>query len=864
MKSNWHISFTKIFSKIKWQQILALVMLLLAFVFFRNEKKEIADLLPQIKSAKPLWIIAGVFSTFIYIALQAAMYVYSFKAVGYLISMREAADIFLKRNLLSILLPAGGVTSLAYLPKSLHKKNIPNASIHQASSIYGFVGILSVFIVGIPLIAYAVTINKSFAGNVWMLMVVGIILLALFLLYFSFKRKGRFYEMLNHHFPKPVAKVQEIFARKVKRNDFWITVLMSVFIEFCGVLQVLIAMYALDTHISFSGAALAYIISVILMMVSPFLRGLGAVEFSLAYILANFGYGHSEGLGITLLYRLFEFWLPLIGGVLSYFWNGRRLLARLIPTTLIFILGIVNILSVITPPIIARMHFNEIYLSESVMHYSKILTLITGILLLFTATYMLKGYRRAWLVAIGLSVFSIVENLIKALDYEEAIFAFMVLLLLIYTRNEYRITTKRFSFIRGFSWFAMLFIAVVIMNLLSFYFISSRHFGVNFSWQQSLYYTLHTFLFFKDSGLQPHTAFARDFLYLNDFLGIASWALLIYSFYKASTFYATEDEEDFERGTELVEKYGCSSMDYYKLTDEKNLFFPENTEGFVSYRHDRNFAVVLDEPVCADESKVIIVQEFEEFCRKQGLRVCYYRTGEASKNRFKALKKKHLIIGQEGIMNALDFKMEGKEKKSLRNAVNSLEKKGYKTEILLPPHAPDIIDELQHVSDLWLKEFDKKEIVFAEGKFDRQTLENQDIIILKDETNTIKAFLNLIPDYAPDECTYDMIRRTTDAPNGSMDLLMLKLIEYAKVNGRKFVNLGMAPLAGLENPDNTAEQIMKFAYNKIGSFKHYQSLRFFKEKYADSWNNKYLVYNTDTDLLQIPVTLNNIMKSPPV
>ena len=63
----------------------------------------------------------------------------------------------------------------------------------------------------------------------------------------------------------------------------------------------------------------------------------------------------------------------------------------------------------------------------------------------------------------------------------------------------------------------------------------------------------------------------------------------------------------------------------------------------------------------------------------------------------------------------------------------------------------------------------------------------------------------------------------------------------------------------MKEPDNTAEEIMKYAYHHIGSFKHYQSLRDFKEKYADLWENKYLIYENDFDLIQIPVALNKIM-----
>lgn len=307
-------------------------MLLLTFVFFHHEKKEISDLAPQLRASNSFWIFIGILSSVFYVLLQAWMYIYSFRAVGQKISWRDSTDIFLKRNLLSVFLPAGGVTSLLYLPKNIKRKNLPQNGAHRASSIYGFVGVLSVLVVGVPLIAYAISFNSNFFNNIYFLVEIAAVLFLIFMLYRNFSRKGKSYEMIEKHFPDFIIQIEEIFSGEVNRKYFVYTVLVSVLIEFCGILQVLIAMYALGGKISFSGAALAYIISVVLMIVSPFLRGLGAVEFSLAYILTNFGFRHIEGLAITLLYRFFEFWLPLLAGAISYFWNGRKLMARLFPS----------------------------------------------------------------------------------------------------------------------------------------------------------------------------------------------------------------------------------------------------------------------------------------------------------------------------------------------------------------------------------------------------------------------------------------------------------------------------------------------------------------------------------------------------
>jgi phosphatidylglycerol lysyltransferase len=72
--------------------------------------------------------------------------------------------------------------------------------------------------------------------------------------------------------------------------------------------------------------------------------------------------------------------------------------------------------------------------------------------------------------------------------------------------------------------------------------------------------------------------------------------------------------------------------------------------------------------------------------------------------------------------------------------------------------------------------------------------------------------------------------------------------------------MGMVPMVGITQPDNTAERLIKLAVAKIKRYQHYHGLREFKEKYATWWQNKYLVYENDFDLLQLPNALNKVMQ----
>jgi phosphatidylglycerol lysyltransferase len=56
------------------------------------------------------------------------------------------------------------------------------------------------------------------------------------------------------------------------------------------------------------------------------------------------------------------------------------------------------------------------------------------------------------------------------------------------------------------------------------------------------------------------------------------------------------------------------------------------------------------------------------------------------------------------------------------------------------------------------------------------------------------------------------------------------------------------------------EHLIKMAAARIKRFQHYKGLREFKNKYATLWENKYLVFENEIDLVQLPLALNTVMK----
>lgn len=848
--------------KTYWKEIVAFLVIMLAFVFFRSERKELRSIWPQIQAAEGFWIWIGLVITALYIALQALMYIHSFRAMKVNLKFSDALELFLKRNFLSVFLPAGGISSLAYTTSQLRKKQINATQIHQASAIYGYVGLLTVFVIGVPVIVYTLWHNHNF-GNAWLsLFILGLLLGLVFYIFWSFRNKNGIYPWIGKKFPSIMANVDEIFSGTVNKKELWRTIFISIAIEFCGIAHVYISMYALSAGSSFEAAAVGYTISVVLMIVSPFLRGLGAVEFTMLYIFMSYGYNHNLSLGITLLYRVFEFWIPLFLGLVAFIWRGRQLVARIVPAMAIFLLGIVNIISVATPPLAERMRLDRYYLPMEAIHASKLMVLVMGVALMVTSAYLIKGLRAAWMAALLFTILSLIGNIAKALDYEESLLALFIIILLISNAKQYRVKTNPKWIRIGFATFFILLLSVCVFDFLSFYFIDKRHFGIDFGWHESIYYTLKSFLLFFDDGLNPQTKFGRDFIYITRFLGVCAWLLLFYSILRPRIFdvQAEEARSSLKTARELVEEYGASAVDYFKISADKQFYFSTLTNAFVSFRIANEFAVVLEEPVCAAEDKLEVLAEFEIYCKSMGLKPVYYRVSESSLFYFEHFKKSKVFIGQEAIMDLETFSLEGKDKKSLRNGLNSLQKKGYLTEVLRAPQPKALLDELQEISDEWLDKFEKKEIIFSQGLFDPEEISQLDVIVVRDEAGLIQAFLTIIPDFTPEECTYDLIRKREAAPGGCMDALIISFSKFAKEQNFKYLNLGLIPLSGFADPESPAETIIKYASQRMSSLRHYKTLRDFKEKYATIWENKYIIFDHDFDLLQIPAALKKAMK----
>lgn len=829
----------------------------IAWWFFARERNEIHDLGIQLGHTSRIWLLAGVIVTAVYIILQGLMYRHAFLAAGARTSLADTTVLFLKRNFVSPFLPAGGVVSLGMFTQTLKKHPVSRTAAHFGSSIYALLGLVSLGMIALPVLIWLLVRNSLSGGEVAGLAWLVLMIATMAWVMWSLKNGGPASRLLLKLTPGLDEALHEFRSQPFSPREVGWSLAASLAIEAAGIVHLWIAFRALGIPAGWEAAAAGYVVSILVMAVSPFLRGLGAVEVAMTCILIHFGLSPGDALAATLLFRFFEFWLVLMAGLLAFMRSAEGLLFRLLPPVFLFLLGLVNVISAVTPALPERMRLLRDFLPVDWIHYSNFLVLTSGMALLLTSVYLFRGLRLAWWVAVGLASFSMAGHVAKGFDYEEAILSLITIGALLRTKQQYFIKIDRRKGWFGVLVFAATLCAAILYGALGFYFLDKKMFGFDFTWEQSVGSTVRLFFLLDAAYLNPLNAFARHFMASIAFAGMLSMLLGLYYLLLPHIVHFGTSADELEEAELLVRKYGRSNLDYFKTYFDKQVFFNASRNAFIAYKVAGNYAVVLETPVAATTTLwPAVLREFEVFCKESGLQPVYFRIPESSLGLFG--KRKRLRIGQEASTDVQAFTLEGKDAKSLRNAIHRAEKEQMAFRIYHAPVRMGVLQKCKEVSDAWLAE-GRREIAFSGGIFSYETLRRQTLLTVEDAEERVVAFINLIPGYAPGEATYDLMRRLPDSPGWVIDFLMVNLLLHLKNAGFRRLHLGLAPMTGLQG-NSLPERTLQFAYHKVKAFAHYQGMRAFKEKFAHVWEDRYLVYSSDADLLAMPGVLSAVEK----
>lgn len=513
-----------------------------------------------------------------------------------------------------------------------------------------------------------------------------------------------------------------------------------------------------------------------------------------------------------------------VGAMLG--WLTEELTPRMI-AVFTFIAGLVLLFSGATPAASGRLRMLHSLVPLGVIEASHFIGSLVGALLLVLSHGLARRLDAAYFAALGAIAIGIFASLFKGADYEEA--TFLSLLLLIMWRASPAFDRRAHFFEASFSWewaaaIAGAFVATVWLGFFAF---KHVEYSSELWWQ------------FEVRGEASR--------FLRSSVGAAAVLFLFGVARLISPEPHEIDEptdEDLADAARAIDQQTATYPNLVYLRD-KGLLFNDDRSAFVMYGVQGRTWVALGDPIgppgCMTDMIRLFLERSDDF---DGVPV-FYEISRHNLHAYADFGLTFVKLGEMAHVNLETFSLEGPRNKKLRQAAMRLDKQGSRFRLVAREEVHTIVDELQAVSDGWLKAKKAAEKGFSLGFFDREYVCRFPVgVIERVSDNAILAFASLWLGSSKHEMSLDLMRFRHDAPNGVMETLLANLMVWGKNEGYRWFELGMAPLSGFERSPVAPlwNRLGAFLYSHGETFYNFQGLRAYKEKFNPEWEPRYLAY----------------------
>lgn len=478
-------------------------------------------------------------------------------------------------------------------------------------------------------------------------------------------------------------------------------------------------------------------------------------------------------------------------------------------------------------------------------------SLLTGLTLSYLAYELLQRKRSAWLIVLGASIGTVIVLAYLTTPTIHMLFLLLVIATLLIGHDEFVVKAPAVHIRQGVTLLLGSVLLALLYGTIGFWLLDRRDFGTTFSLVEAFENTLLQYTLIGNTGLVPHTSYAKWFLNSFAIVGVLTLLYSLYNILRPLRYELREAPLERAQARELLDKYGGEVDDYFKLwPPDKSYFFSSDNEAFIAYGVSRGVAICFANPEGRPGSIRPLMQDFKEFCYNNGWLIAFISANDKYKPLFDELGYSRVTIGADAVIDINTFLNETIRNKYFRNIVNRFTKANFTTQRYLPPHDPKLITELKYVSNDWLKVPGRKEWNFITGRFSAQYFLETPLFVLRDNKGKALAFVNELPRYKAGEATIDLMRHRRDIPKNAMDFLFIELIRTLQAEEDILTfNLGLSPMAREQFSDSASKRLMDFIYRASQAFISTKGLHQYKSKFEPLWEPRYVYYTGTTATL---------------
>ncbi|TCO58724.1 bifunctional lysylphosphatidylglycerol synthetase/lysine--tRNA ligase LysX [Actinocrispum wychmicini] len=319
----------------------------------------------------------------------------------------------------------------------------------------------------------------------------------------------------------------------------------------------------------------------------------------------------------------------------------------------------------------------------------------------------------------------------------------------------------------------------------------------------------------------------------------------------------TPDQE--LRLRELLAEHGeRDSLGYFATRRDKSVVFAPNGRAAVTYRVLGGTSVASGDPVGDPDSWRQAVDEWLAQAARYGWTPGVLGASEDGARVYTAAGLKALEIGDEAVLDVREFTLAGPERKTVRQAVNRIERAGYTTRVRRHSEIPDdematLLSAAQH----WRGAQTERGFSMALGRLGDPSDGRCVMVEAYDDAGRLRGLLSFVP-WGRRGLSLDLMRRDRDAGNGLNEYMLAAVIEASGKLGAQRISLNFAMFrAVFEEGEKIGAGPVLRAWRAILSlasrFFQLESLYRSNAKYGPEWEPRFLCYGRTRRLLKVSI-----------
>ncbi|OXM74278.1 MULTISPECIES: phosphatidylglycerol lysyltransferase domain-containing protein [Amycolatopsis] len=483
--------------------------------------------------------------------------------------------------------------------------------------------------------------------------------------------------------------------------------------------------------------------------------------------------------------------------------------------------------------------------------------LAVGVLLIMLASGLKRRKRRAWQLALAASVVLAVSHLGMQHVFGAGVVAVALAVTLVLNRRHFVAlpdpVTGKWVALRVF---LQLLVAGFVINvaLLS---VAPARFMAPLSFPDRMAEAALA-LFGVSGPAEFHVEWMDDLTATVGLLfGLGAVLLAAYFLLRSAEPAPSLSEDEKARLKALLDKHGArDSLGYFALRDDKFVVFSKTGKAAVTYRVIAGAAIASADPLGDNEAWPGAIEEFLAVCRRHGWVPAAMGCSELGATAWARFDLDVLEIGDEAVVDADTFTLDGRVMRGVRQAVAKTKRAGYRVRVRRSEDlAEGELAELEALAAKWRGSDTERGFSMALGRMG----DPGSVLVTAEQDGVVRGLLQFVP-WGEDGLSLDVMRRDRAADNGINELMISELLLAAGEYGVRYVSLNFAAFRKLLEQGRRigAGPVARASAKFLGWMSHWvqiETLYRFNAKFQPRWVPRYLVYPGVRELPRVGVAV---------